>query len=177
MHIEKFSSAPLASFGTSASSDLPCLSVLPSVPVSNEMLQASVMRGMQTPQRRSVEKLKKGKPFFPEGARCRIVPRARAPQLAAPAASQAATTGESGRRPLSERPPSRSLGQVLCTGRVSSHRTGLAAEGPPQVVLGPRGGRPSRALGGRRPLCPRGQWSAVCHRSLRALGGMGAPFG
>ena len=55
--LEKFGSAPLASFGTSASSDLPCLSVLPSVPVSNEMLQASVMRGMQTPQRRSVEKL------------------------------------------------------------------------------------------------------------------------
>ena len=55
--LKKFGSAPLASFGTSASSDLPCLSVLPSVPVSNEMLQASVMRGMQTPQRRSVEKL------------------------------------------------------------------------------------------------------------------------
>ena len=82
---------------------------------------------------------KKGKPFFPEGARCRIVPRARAPQLAAPVASQVATTGGSGRRPLSERSPSRSLGQVLCTGRVSSHRTGLAAGGLPQVVLGPRG--------------------------------------
>ena len=33
------------------------MSVLLSVPVSNEAMQASVMRGMQTPQRRSVEKL------------------------------------------------------------------------------------------------------------------------
>ena len=49
---------------------------------------------------------------------------------AAPEAGQCAMTGDSGRRPLIERPPLRSLGPVLCTGRVfsSSHR--LAAEGP-----------------------------------------------
>ena len=72
---------------------------------------------------------KKGKPFFPEGARCRLVPRAQAPEPTAPEAVQAAVTGGSGRRPLSERAPLRSLGPVLCTGRVFSHRIDLLLGG------------------------------------------------
>ena len=73
-----------------------------------------------------------------------IASRAQAPEPAVPGADQAVTTGHSGRRSLSERPPLRTLGPVLCTGRVfsSSHR--LAARGP-LVVLGPWGERTSRS--------------------------------
>ena len=66
---------------------------------------------------------------FPEGARCRIVPRAQTPEPADPEAGQGAMSGDSGRRPLTERPPFRSLGPVLCTGRVLVSSCSLAAQG------------------------------------------------
>ena len=92
----------------------------------------------------SITERKKGKPFFHGRARCRIVARAQAPEPAAPEACQRATTGDSGRWPLSERPPIRSLGPVLCTGRVSRSSCRLAAEG--QLVVLDQGGERHRAL-------------------------------
>ena len=102
---------------------------------------------------------KKGKPFFPEGARCRIVPRARAPQLAAPVASQVATTGGSGRRPLSERPPPRSLGQCSALAESPVIAQGLLLGGCRRWcwVRGADGiARP------RRPQTSMPTWAVVC---------------
>ena len=122
---------------------------------------------------------KKGKPFFHGRARCRIVARAQAPEPAAPEACQRATTGDSGRWPLSERPPIRSLGPVLCTGRVSRSSCRLAAEG--QLVVLDQGGERHRALPVAVHLyaLARGQWCAADHPPSGAWRPVewGAPLG
>ena len=108
-----------------------------------------------------------GKPIFPEGARCRLVPWAPAPEPAAPWAVQVALTGESGRSPLSERAPLRSLGPVLCTGRVFSHRIDLLPGGCSCWCWVHRASsiaRPRRL----QTSMPFGQWSAASHRALLA---------
>ena len=73
--------------------------------------------------------------------------------------------GDSGRRPLIERPPLRSLGPVLALAESSAPRTDWLLRGQ-LVVLGKGGVRHSRASGGSRPLCLRGQWFAASHRVL-----------
>ena len=100
-------------------------------------------------------------------ARCRNVARAQAPEPLLPEAGQCAMDGDSGRRPLIERPPLRSLGPVLALAESSAPRTDWLLRGQ-LVVLGKGGVRHSRASGGSRPLCLRGQWFAASHRVLCA---------
>jgi len=111
---------------------------------------------------------KKGRKLSFHGrARCRNVARAQAPEPLLPEAGQCAMDGDSGRRPLIERPPLRSLGPVLALAESSAPRTDWLLRGQ-LVVLGKGGVRHSRASGGSRPLCLRGQWFAASHRVLCA---------
>ena len=111
--------------------------------------------------------LKGRKLSFHGRTRCRNVARAQAPEPLLPEAGQCAMDGDSGRRPLIERPPLRSLGPVLALAESSAPRTDWLLRGQ-LVVLGKGGVRHSRASGGNRPLCLRGQWFAASHRVLCA---------